>query len=214
MPVNALATLLEAFFFFFFVDTHTLRYEGIALPLLHMCATSYLSVYVVAKNTGNTDDHKTDSIALWTERLTTRRTTRQIHCKAIAQPSFAHMHVLGNNAHQTLTGWFNNDSIWRNFRESSQEYACWRETVSYVEPLISNLHTHTHTHSSINLAMSLDFRNVSKWSALEDSNMPSWWHLRMNSNQQSRLEPTAHRVMGSPTTISHSLASSCYCCVE
>jgi len=117
MPVDAFATLLEALFIFF-ADTHTPRYEGIALPLLHMLGrvtTSYLSVYIVAKNTGNTDDHKTDSIALWTERLTTRRTTRQIHCKAIAQPSFTHMHVLGNNAHQTLTGWFNNDSILKKF---------------------------------------------------------------------------------------------------
>ena len=99
-------------------------------------------------------------------------------------------------------------SSWRNFSESSQEFACWRENASYVEPLISNLdtYTHTHTHSSTNLAMSLDFRNVSKWSALGYSNVLSWWHLRMNSNQQSRLEPTVHRVMGSPTTISHSLA--------
>ena len=114
MPVDALATLLEAFFSFF-LRTHTHRDMKALLYPCCTCAcrvtTSYLSVYVVAKNTGNTDDHKTDSIALWTERLTTRRTTRQIHCKAIAQPSFAHMHVLGNNAHQTLTGWFNNDSI-------------------------------------------------------------------------------------------------------
>jgi len=32
--VNAFVTLLEAFFYIFFVDTHT--HEGIALPLLHM----------------------------------------------------------------------------------------------------------------------------------------------------------------------------------
>ena len=85
------------------------------LVLIMYKTTSYLSVHVVAKTTGNTDDHKTDSIALWTERLTSRWTTRQIHCKAIAQPSFTHMHVLGNNAHQTLTGWFNNDSILKKF---------------------------------------------------------------------------------------------------
>ena len=78
------------------------------LVLIMYKTTSYLSVYVVAKTTGNTDDHKTDSIALWTERLTTRQTTRQI--KQFLNP-VSHMHVLGNNAHQTLTGWFNNDSI-------------------------------------------------------------------------------------------------------
>ena len=151
MPVDAFVTLLEAFFIFF-VRTHTHRDTKALLYPCCTCArrvtTSYLSVYVVAKNTGNTDDHKTDSIALWTERLTTRRTTRQIHCKAIAQPSFAHMHVLGNNAHQILTGWFNNDSILKKFSwVFSRICLLERECQSCRASRIQSTHTHTPTHT-------------------------------------------------------------------
>jgi len=38
ISVDALATPLEAFFNIFFVDTHTHRQEGIALPLLRIHA--------------------------------------------------------------------------------------------------------------------------------------------------------------------------------
>ena len=116
------------------------------LVLIMYKTTSYLSVYVVAKTTGNTDDHKTDSIALWTERLTTRQTTRQI--KQFLNP-VSHMHVLGNNAHQTLTGWFNNDSIflkkfsWVFSRICLLERECQLCGTSHIQSRY--IHTHTHT---------------------------------------------------------------------
>lgn len=57
------------------------------------------------------------------------------------------------------------------------------------------------------LVTSLVSRNLSNWEALEYSKLPNWCrHFLISSIQHSLLEPTVHRVMGSPHTTSHSLA--------
>ena len=57
-----------------------------------------------------------------------------------------------------------------------------------------------------NLTTILSSKQLSNFSALLYSKDPACWQFLMNSPQSSLLDPTVHRVMGSPTTTNHCLA--------